>query len=391
MGLFGGITDSLGLTDNKGAKKAQQRADQAIADQNAQAKEALDYAKSQDAQKLGYATDWYNEQRGLVDAEDARRFGLLPQFMDNATSAYDEALTYADDYGNQIGGYADQYSDQVLGDAQGYQSDITGNADRMYDELTGNAKYTDADYADALGSSSADVVQSFGKARDMTRRNAMRYGVNPNSSDFARMEVQSGLDQAKAEAGAQNTTRRGMKTDERNRMRDAISQGLTARGSALTSGYGAVDNATRFGYGAKNDAAARGFGARDNANRYGRGMVGDALNTNLNTRSSKIGLVDPRTGLTSMTLNQMNNNIGTAGQQAGMYNNNAMTLNQSNMGFNRELFGAAVGAATGGSTSAPAPPTSGASYASAGYTPPGGVSQQSGMGLYPEFAALGGM
>lgn len=359
MGLLKDWGNKLtGEDKRKKARKQQKKSDALMADQTKLGTEALDYAKGQDAQKLGYATDWYNEQREL-----------LPQFMDNATAAFDETGENADDYYNEMVGNADQYSGQVLGDAQGYQSDILGNAD----EMLANADYTDAEYLDEEGRASADVTQAFSKARDASRRRALAYGVDPNSSAFLNSEAGGGLSQANAEAGAINSGRRGMRSQERDRTAAALGY----KGNAITSGHGAVDSATRYGGGLKRDAFTQGRGAKDAATRYGRGMIADALNTKRN-------LIDPRLGLNGATLGQMNNNINTTGNQAAVWGNRAAASEAAGNAVLSDvlgLVGTGVGAMAGGGPGAAAggmagKAAGGVGSGGAGYTPPGGISQQ---------------
>lgn len=308
-------------------------------------RDQLEFLQEQDEFRSELGSAWYDTQRGLAEQEDARRFAILPQLQDNAEAAMAEAMTNAglfydnvtglaydaagqifgnaEDLYYEMLGNADQYGGMAMDTARGYQSDIVGNADRMYDELTGNARYSDAEYQDAIGAASADVVQSFDKSRGLARRNMMRYGANPNSSEFARMESESALDQALAEANGMNTTRRSMRSEERSRLNDAILNGLTARASALESGHGAVDSATRYAGGMQRDAITTGRsaldsatragaglqisaegsgrGALDEAIRYGRGMTDSAFRTNLATSSAQLGLVDPRIGLVTQT------------------------------------------------------------------------------------------
>lgn len=362
MGLLQDWGDKLTGEDKRRKGRGQEaKQNELMAEQNRLSGEALDYAKDQDAQRLGFATDWYNEQRDQ-----------LPQFMDNATAAFDEAGENADDYYNEMVGNADQYSGQVLGDAQGYQSDILGNAD----EMLANADYSDADYLDEEGRASADVTQAFEKARGASRRRALAYGVDPNSSAFLNSEVGGGLTQANAEAGAINSGRRGMRSQERDRTAAALGY----KGGAITSGYGAVDNATRYGGGLKRDAYTQGRGAKDAATRYGRGMIADALNTKRN-------LIDPRLGLNGQTLGQMNNNISTTGNQAAIWGNRAagnQAAGNAVLGDMLSLAGTVAGGMAAGPMGAQMGGSMGRSVAGGG-TAPGGVSQQGAMYNRPQY------
>lgn len=351
--------DVSGSNQRQDAKKSQKKSEEAMATQAGMMQQALDYAKERDTQQLGYATDWYDEQRRLAAEDDARRAGITGRMYDNASSLSTELL-----------GNADEYGGMGLRAADEYRTGIMGNADRLYNELTDNARYSDFDYQDATGVASADVVQAFNKARQTTRRNAQRMGLDPNSSDFARMESRGSLDQAAAEADAMNRTRRNMKHEERGRLNDAIMSGLTARGNAITQGYGAVDNAQRYAGNLKRDAYTTGRNAMDSVYR-----------TDLGNRSGMMGLADPRMGLSSATLNQLNNNITGYGGQAAQYGNMANSQLQAGQAMMGDLIGAGAmigGAMIGGPAGAAAAGSAsrglsgGGNYASPGYVPPGG-------------------
>lgn len=375
VGTVGGLVISgwAANEQSKAGKDASKDARKATEAQVALGREQLDYLKSQDELRQGLGSAWYDGQRNIAEQEDARRFGILPQLYDNASISFDETMANAglfydeatglaydangqmvgnaEDLYSELTGNAAEYGGAALDNAYEYGGEAIGNADRMYDELTGNARYSDTDYQAATDAASADVVQSFGKARDMTRRNMMRYGGNPNSSDFARFESGSALDQAAAEAGAVNTTRRSMKSEERGRLNDAILRGLTARAGALESGYGAVDSATRYAGGMNADAFTTGRGAIDSAVRggaalrtsavgagrsaidsaiqRGRGGLTQAMMTNLGTSSAQLGLTDPRIGIVSQTTPGYSTVAGALGNQASYSANNAAQYNQN--------------------------------------------------------------
>lgn len=353
--------------NKKAADKASKKGEAASAAELQLQRDQFDYYRGKDENQMELGGAWYDWQRAVGEQEDARRFGLNDQNFTNAQDYFSEAmenagLTYdeltgnaydaegrllgnANDLYSELTGNADQYGGMVTSNAQGYQGDIVGNADRMYDELTDNARYSDEDYQQASDFASANVLQSFDKARGSARRNMLRYGGDPNSSDFARFENQSALDQALAESGAVNTSRRAMKSEERGRLNDAIMAGLTARAGALESGYGAVDNANRYAGGMKRDAFTTG---REGINRAtttgagltssailagrsamggaiasGRGALTDAIGTNMNTRSTQLGMVDPRIGMPSTAGNVLGTMANTYGDRAAQYGSEA--------------------------------------------------------------------
>ena len=201
--------------------------------QNQMLQSALDTARAYDTQQQQLGGQWYDTQTGAARTDDAAHLAAL--------------------------------------------NDLSGNADRMYNELTDNARYNANDYSQAADQASADVSQQYGTAADETRRNLLRYGVNPNSSDFTRFEHQSNLDKAKAAAGAINSGRLSMRQNEKSNLASAISAGLGAKMNANTAA--------------------------------------------LNNRSELLGINDPRIGLPSTELMQQNANANAYGNRAGLYGN----------------------------------------------------------------------
>jgi hypothetical protein len=372
---------------NRRADAALKSANQLNAAQLELGRDQLDYLMAQDEYRSGLGSAWYDNQRDIAEQEDARRFAILPQMYDNAQALFDERMANAglfydeatglayDAAGNMMGNAHDlfdsinenaqMYGGNALDNAYGYQDDIVGNADRMYDELTGNARYSDADIQAAVDVASGDVAQNYDRATGMARRNMLRYGGNPNSSDFARFESNSALDEALAQVMAQNDTRRKMRADERDRMERAIQAGLGARGSALQSGYGAVDSANRYagdineraintGHGAidsalrggtalQMSAVGSGRAALDNAITSGRGALDDAMRTNLATSSAQLGLVDPRIGIVSQTGPGYSATAAALGQQAA---NNTAAANQHSENATNAMIAAGKTAGT---------------------------------------------
>jgi hypothetical protein len=291
VGLYGANEAS------KSSNKALKQQKKAQAAQDALMREQLQYTKEQDALKQGWANDLYNEQRGLAEGENARVYGTLDQMDENASNYYDElssnaGLTY----------------DELTGNAYDTRDFLSGNAQSTYDELMGNARYSNDEYLQAGDEASADVTQSFDKSLGTARRNAMRYGINPNSSAFSDLESGAALDQAKADAGAQNTTRRGMKREERGRVADAI-----------TAGRGAIDSAGRFGGTMVQGALTSGRSAIDSAIRNGRGAMQDVNTTRINVGDKRLGMNDPRLGYNAMQGSVMGAQAGTMGDRASNY------------------------------------------------------------------------
>lgn len=128
------------------------------------------------------------------------------------------------------------------------------------------AKGLKPDYAGVTGRASADVLNSFSKARAMSRRNLERMGVNPNSGAYMDQQRIMGVNQAANEAGAINRAR----TNERNTINDVnfsrrlaltnLGRGLPAQASqGLSSASGELArSAQMYGQAAGNTARAIG-------------------------------------------------------------------------------------------------------------------------------------
>lgn len=71
---------------------------------------------------------------------------------------------------------------------------------------------------DWMGQARSDVAQGFKSADSSMRREAMRMGLDPNSSQFQNMIKSSNMDQAKAIGGAMNQARRAADTESYNRL-----------------------------------------------------------------------------------------------------------------------------------------------------------------------------
>lgn len=99
-----------------------------------------------------------------------------------------------------------------------YQLGLMEKGLSLYDD----ASLSDADYARELGLVSGDVARAFGRARDATRMEMLRYGMDPSSGRFASMLTTSGNQQAAAEAAARNAARRGLRDTEFARKSSAL-------------------------------------------------------------------------------------------------------------------------------------------------------------------------
>lgn len=112
---------------------------------------------------------------------------------------------------------------------------------------------------------SADVIQSFDKAREMEGRELGRYGINPNSGRFVGSNRASTINQSVADAGAQTKGRRYAKEATFARRLDVanMGKGIPSQVSASLYRSGAQNQNLAGMYG--NDAAA---GARSLGRMY---------------------------------------------------------------------------------------------------------------------------
>lgn len=80
---------------------------------------------------------------------------------------------------------------------------------------------------DRIGEAGADMAQGYGQARSIMTRDAVRSGIDQNSSQYRRMVNTLNLDRAKSMGGAMTSARRDAEDEQFNKMQSAIS---TVRG-----------------------------------------------------------------------------------------------------------------------------------------------------------------
>lgn len=156
-----------------------------------------------------YKTTYENDLKPMMQ----RDLELRQELQDRSLGIMDRQQNIAD---QQFSLYRDTYmpvEQRAAQDAMGYDSQE--NIDRR------------------MGIAAANVNQQFSNAQQQTARSLARYGVNPNSSAFARENAKLMSDQALAAAGAQtgaafDTMDRGI----------ALRAGVADRGRGVTSTVG---------------------------------------------------------------------------------------------------------------------------------------------------------
>jgi len=125
------------------------------------------------------------------------------------------------------------------------------------------------------GLASNDVIQSFDKARGMAVRSLSRYGVNPNSGNFAATTNNHYIAQAAAESAARNKSRMGVDDINWNRKLSVagLGRGLPANAMTGMGNAGSQYGSAAAAYGA--NAASAGGEAGDWA-QFGLNMADKA-------------------------------------------------------------------------------------------------------------------
>lgn len=103
------------------------------------------------------------------------------------------------------------------------------------------ASQAQAGYDPKLGEVTTDVNMAYDKAGDIQKRNALRYGINPNSGRFAGVQRGIALDRAKATAGARTGERRRADEVDWNRRSTVANMGRGIPGQAM-QGIGSAAN-----------------------------------------------------------------------------------------------------------------------------------------------------
>jgi hypothetical protein len=198
------------------------------------AKESLDFYKSV-----------YQDQiLPLMKADQETRAGLIEDMR--ATMKKQDARA---DEQQKI--YTENYlptEKRAIADAEGYDSDENVNR--------------------RMGIASANVNQQFSNAREQSARALSRYGLNPNSSAFARENAKLTNSQALSAAGAQtgaafDTMDKGI----------ALRAGVADRARGVTGTIGNFLNSTAATGGATGNVSAQGMGVAS----QGAGVMGQGF------------------------------------------------------------------------------------------------------------------
>lgn len=165
--------------------------------------EAVDYARAN------------LEQRGLLDAE---QLASQRQLLTGRTALEEKATLeqIRDIEANR--GLRDAAREEQMREIQ--RSSLA--ADKFYDTALRGVNVQDR-----LDEATADVQQGYSQAQASTARQAARFGVGPQASDF----TSSGLEQAKSLAGARTSARRTAQQESFNMLQSA----MAARGQGVAN------------------------------------------------------------------------------------------------------------------------------------------------------------
>lgn len=201
-------------------------------------------------------------------------------------------LDLADKVVRQQMDIADQNQALAVEDRNRYRTTFGALEDQMVQDARNYDSLAQQELA--AGKANADVIQAYDKERDMNRRTMMGFGIDPSSGKFAGEERRTGVLQAAAQAGAQNTARDNVRNMGWARKLDAVSLGRnlpanasTSYGIALNAGNSAVGNmnSTANSVTAGNDAARGWFSTGVGA----YGTAGNIYNQDYQNRLSAWG------------------------------------------------------------------------------------------------------
>lgn len=290
-----------GYVANKASKRASQ--DMAAANQTAQEANEVARETAKLQHELGKETLEFNREyyrdvvRPAADFDMQTRQSMVPRLMD----AFDKQEAFAD---QQREDYLENWrplEQQVRRDAQGYDS--SDNINRR------------------MGIAAASVNQQFSNAAGQMARNLGRYGINPNSSAFARTNANLANQQALGSAGMQTGA-----------AFDTMDRAIALRAGAANFGRNMPNAAATFGQlgnqtastgagitgGGVNTASAagnfmnQGFG-------LGAGIYDRSAATNLGAARNSIGIADNNMRLAAAQAQGVGNMFSGIGQGIGMW------------------------------------------------------------------------
>jgi len=172
---------------------------------------------------------------------------------------------------------------------------------------------SDANVNRRMGIAAADVNQQFSNAQQQNARSLARYGVNPNSSVFARENAKLMTNQALASAGAQTGA-----------AFDTLDKGIALRAGVADRGRGVTGTVGNF----LNSSSATGTNVGNTSSQglstfqQGTNTMGQGFNTAMQGYNNQAGILnqDFQNRLSSYNANQSGFNalLGAAGSIGGM-------------------------------------------------------------------------
>ncbi len=254
----------IGYSASRSATKA---ASAAASESNETMRESAQLQYDLGKETLEFNRQYYNDVvKPAADFDLSTRRELTPlltqSFKDQEAFASQQRQDYLDNW--------QPLEQQVRQDAQGYDSE--GNVNRR------------------MGIAAANVNQQYSNAAGQQARSLTRYGINPNSSAFARANASLVNQQALASAGMQTGA-----------AFDTMDKGIALRAGAANFGRNMPNTAASFGQlgnqtanttsgvtaGGVNTAGAagnfmnQGFGLAGNLNASGAGIDNNIFNNNV--------------------------------------------------------------------------------------------------------------
>ncbi len=202
-----------------------------------------------DSAKLGReALDWFK-------AEQARLAPLQDQIARQDMEVSAEQLAQM----RKQGAIADDYYNYMRGTFRPLEQRLVREATEYDTEARRDAE---------AGRAMAEVRQATDGQMGAVKRDAFRYGVNPNDGKFAAMRTQGALTSALGEAAAGNNARRAVEATGYARMADAANMGRGLPSSQAT--------AVQVGQGSGNLAVGAG-GAANGVSMSGANLMGQGF------------------------------------------------------------------------------------------------------------------
>lgn len=191
-------------------------------------------------------TNWNQLSGGSSSLGNPADLGPWRGVVQDRGATYDNRATDTYNWGvkrsDEIGATGDAVKNQALDTSKAFNSYATKDR-QVYDEnylpamleqLNYARNYTtDARKAANRGGAMADVAMTFDAAADLAKRNLQSYGINPNSGQFAGLDVTAATQRAKALAGAGTKSDRDTEMMGQQLLDNAIGRGAVLPGQAV--------------------------------------------------------------------------------------------------------------------------------------------------------------